>query len=461
MPLRAAITVLVALVAGVWATVAFALTPDRSSSAASAAATERALSAADARAIDGYVRSIAVEPDGSVRLATIPSRYGAPIGIREYRVAPSGAFGTPRALVPANARIGWAASDFTADGAVAAYGIRGKKKRSVIRSVIWGPAGPLGRSQTLSDGRHGARGLTVVAGPSGAAAVVFMQGRSGRRWQDMIAIRRAGAARFEKAVPLGRIRGRDSFAGDIPDRIEVEFAPDGSGAIAQVPEAPTGSLRLRRIGTDGAVSRAITVAPGPYELSFSDLGIAGDGTLVAAFRVLDEEAFATALLASTLPPGATKATPVQKLGEAGNPSEDDRDLGLALTPGAPALLASGHDRGGSIFLFEGAPTALERVGELAAFEHNALTVAASGDGGTSIFWTGAVDASAERFAVMGTHRAPGGAWTKPAPITSPTDEDGLPEIAVVAPVPGAGVVLALQRPIDMGARRVVELVRAP
>jgi hypothetical protein len=412
--------------------------------------------------IKGYVDDLSVASDGSIRLATSRGLYRQAEGVDQYAVAPDGTATAAPALVPASRRIGWSDAAFTSDGAVAAYRVQGKK-RSVIRAVIWTPAGLAGPGQTLSDPRHGAGGLSVTAGPNGAAAVVFKQGRGKKSWQDMIAVRAAGAARFSKAVPLGRVRSGEQFVADVPDRIQVVFAADGTGAIAQVSEARPAPIRLRRISTSGAVSAAIVVDRGPYEFASSDLAIAPNGTVVAAFMGLrDDQSIAPTVFASTLPPGATIASPVQQLGESDTDVEDGGGLSLMLD-GDRAIVATGVTGGANVDLFEGAPTSLAPTAGLASNSRGNVLLTPSGDGGVSIFWVGATDRAATRYAVFGAHRPPAGAWSVATPITTPTatDFDDGPLIGAVAAVPGAGVVVALQRPTPSGSGRLVELVRAP
>lgn len=410
--------------------------------------------------ISGYVADLTVANDGSLQLATVDAVYRQPLSADAWRLGADLKTITRRdRLVGASRRHGWADVALTPGGAVAGYSYS-RGKRSEIRAVI-STAGQRSRAQRLSDPRNGARGIAVAASPSGAAAVVFMQGRGRGRWQDMVAVRAAGAATFAKPVAISRVRS-PGFASDIADSIQLRFGRNGTGVIVQAPLGEAGSLRLRRIAPSGAVSRGYTVAKGPYEMGAADAAVGDDGTIVVAFRGLGSYDFdGLQLLSATFPPTATAPTPPVTLGFGSSPNADDPDLGLVFGPDSQALLISGENREPLLNVFEGPAAAPQRTGKIPAEEHDQLTVAASGDGGVSAFWVPwSSDRPGGEGVLMTSHRPPGGQWSPASPvITKPGPER--PEIGAVVADPGRGVIVALQESTKNGMGREVALVRAP
>ncbi len=217
-------------------------------------------------------------------------------------------------------------------GALASDGAL-RRTPPLVRVVDVAPDGTRGNAITISDRSRPARlvGDTLVKG--GAVAVAFDQQLGDGRWEPRLAYRPAGSTEFLPAVPTGPARH-----GNAPTQLPVVLGPDGTGIVLGHGGAHRDSF-VKRLAADGSLGPAIPIAP----RSVGDVAVEAEfspaGTVVIAIGArravdggeVDVPKYMADIYATTLPAGASRATPLQHLGTSANP--DDAIPEVAVTVG--------------------------------------------------------------------------------------------------------------------------------
>ncbi|MEN0014475.1 MAG: hypothetical protein AAGC46_13995, partial [Solirubrobacteraceae bacterium] len=180
-------------------------------------------------------------------------------------------------------------------------------------------------------------------GPTGAVAILsdrLVNGDTSQR----ITFRPAGSQVFTSATRLGPtvdwLSAGSSFNGA---RSRIALGPDGGGAILVLPDGnQRGAAALRRISPAGEIGPPIpTGLPEPAAVA-GRIAFTPNGTLAVVLAAyngnLDHPS--TRLYATSLTPGATRATRLRLLGEvssdAASEDPDEAMLSFTLAVGAPA-----------------------------------------------------------------------------------------------------------------------------
>jgi hypothetical protein len=308
----------------------------------------------------------------------------------------------------------YVATAITRHGAIAAYqrpAGPGRLRSIEVVSVARGgrPSAP----QRISPASGSAsEPISMAAG--GAAAVLFTQRRPHRSQRLMWAYRPAGATRFLPARTLTAPRTYNHF------RYVVQLGPRGDGAVLETsifPEGKPPPFRVRRLGIHGSVGPWISVSDEGYEDGVGALALAPDGTIaiaIAADRAIEGQA-GSALLSTSLAPGASAPTPMQHLGVPASGGLSDFSLKLAIGRSGQAAIATTADRSNRIELFTGPAGALKLTGEFDAPGidiERAITV--TRDGGVTAVW--APNAAFKASPMVGTHQPPGGRFSPPRTV---------------------------------------------
>lgn len=387
------------------------------------------------------VGSLAVRPSGSIHvLSTRRTERRLRISVSALRR--DGVRDVGRRLVSARtSTVRGSAVVFTADGAVAA----------LERSAAPGRRRSIDVVTLRGDERTGPQRISTDAGSASepeafigghAVGVMFTQRPPRGARQFMWAYRPAGAERFRRAVPLTEPGHYLRY------RQVVALGAGGTGAFLETSILPSGddppAYRLRRLNANGSVGPWITVSDEGFEDGVGKLAVAPDGTIVIAFwadRVIDGRR-ETALVATTLPPDASKVTPPQRLitlpGDAtGSSPLTDFTFALSTGPSGQTALATVPDDAERLKVFTGPATRLALTGDfrVAGIEPPKV-VTVTRDGGVTAAWTPNDTFAAQP--IFAAHQPPGGRFSTPSIVARTAFRGNYAELSPASLFPTRG-----------------------
>jgi hypothetical protein len=341
--------------------------------------------------VHGQVVALTATPDGGLLVGALAPIHvgdtgaqaagGAPV---VHRILPDGTAipGRPAPIQIARARLA-----LIGDHAVLAYDVGDPANRN--RYVA---ARTLTTDGTLSDedivstpGRDASNPGPLTVGPTGATAFTFWQ-TQGRRTLARLAFRPAAADRFLPPRTLG-IAGTDGDA-------RVFLGPDGGGVVVDGLETgavgpAVKAIRLRRLTPDGRLRPPMLLRLG-RRLEAVASGTYAGSTFALALTV--NRLGAAALYTTSLAPGATRPSALQRLTPAPEADEDTIKL-VGGAAGHVTLLAPHGGKG--LQTFTGTPGKLRRDRPIPARDPLFPRAATRHDGTTVAFWLGAITKSTD------------------------------------------------------------------
>ena len=167
------------------------------------------------------------------------------------------------------------------DGSVVVLTVRRHKPTQRIRATVVAPDGVRGATRTISDPSHSASRPVVAVAPDGTAVAAW-QWHDPAGWRAQAAIRKPGAARFERPQTISPPVEQKS----VRPRLNVAAGVGGRGAVTwqiggndQLPEAP---LHVRTAGIDGVFGADQALA-GAGGLAMVGFAISGSGEVQLAY----------------------------------------------------------------------------------------------------------------------------------------------------------------------------------
>lgn len=235
-----------------------------------------------------------------------------------------------------------------------------RKPQPLVRVVDLAPDGSRGQVVTVSDKTRAARLVGETQAKAGAVAVAFDQHLGNGRWEPRVAYRPAGSSAFLPAVPTGPAR-RSTVA----DQHPVVLGPDGTGIVLGYGN-PHRDAFVRRLAADGTLGPAIVIAPRSIGDVAVEAAFSAAGTVVIAIAARqtvagldeDEPGYEAHVYATTLPAGAARPTPLQRLACGPNPGDEIPALDLTVGDDDYAVLSAGLFAPDRTTYFEGPATAL-------------------------------------------------------------------------------------------------------
>ncbi len=298
---------------------------------------------------------LAVRPDGTIVVATTsnssytnrPPRPAASV----VRFGPLGVQLPSLRLIDPAARAYTTQAAVTGSGALVAWSTRGKVPVAYLSEMS--DDGVATAPQRLSKpGRSG--WAADAASGGGAASVLFMERRAGRRSTNTLRLAyRAPAATAFTTVTVSARRLLRDFT-----RYRLVIGAAGDGAIVAWSNERYASS-LWRISRDGTVGPEIPVRLKGKGYVDVALAVGGDGTIGATFGVMDDPAPDQVVVAQ-IPPGSSTLAPLVRITSGGGSSLSTQGVGLAVSP-AGRLLVSCEDRGGSQVILEGSGRAFTQT----------------------------------------------------------------------------------------------------
>jgi hypothetical protein len=282
----------------------------------------------------------------------------------------------------------------TPDGGAALYAPGGKNDEVTLHVSTL--SNGTYRAQRVSPlGRQAIPQTPLVAGPTGALAVGWYEGRAGRRTVLRMAFRPAGATTFRKPVDISRpVRGIDSMA--------IALGPDGGGAVFALPdiydEKRPRPTMVRQISRSGRIGPSIALPVGLRTKGGRDwrtqvqAGLRRDGTLFAAllsvgFDAAERDRSRAWFVA--LGKHATKPSRVQHLADDGTRDSFGGNLALRVDRRDRAVVVVDRAGGKGLAFYEGTAKGVRRSRGFDPGDGASTRLGALPDGHTVAAWIGA------------------------------------------------------------------------